>query len=357
MQKILKPTLWLLAGIGAVALIAFKLNSNQQKSAQAVRQELQPIPFTVDATTVTEKIFSNELALLGSVEPNNTSTIYSETDGRIVSSSIEKGKTVTKGKVLATLDPALRKAAHEINKVNYEKAKTDFARMEQLFKENNASKIDVENARNQLLLLEQQVAISDKQLSQTITRAGVSGIISDKKVTVGEYVQPGTALGSLVDLTTVLVKVFVPENRITTVQVGQLVNVTTDVFPSVVFKGIIKNIVPVANEAKSFPVEIAISNNKKDKLLAGMTMHVLFGSTNSKSSLVIPRTALLGNATGYFVFAISNKTQLTKTSVSLGQDFGEFIEIKSGLTVGDTIITSGQANVEQGKVLSGLRLK
>jgi membrane fusion protein, multidrug efflux system len=357
MQKILKPALWLLAGIGAVALIAFKINSNQQKSAQAVRQELQPIPFAVDATTVSEKIFSNELALLGSVEPSNTSIIYSETDGRIAFSSIEKGRTVSKGEVLATLDPALRKAAHQINKVNFEKAKIDFARIEQLFAESNASKIDVENARNQLLLLEQQTFISEKQLNQTIIRASVSGIISDKKVTVGEYVQAGTPLGSLVDLTTVLVKVFIPESRIASIEAGQLVNVTTDVFPSLVFKGTLKNIVPVANEAKAFPVEIAISNSKKEKLLAGMTMHALFGSTNSTRSLVIPRTALLGNATGYFVFAISSKTKPVKTTVLLGQDFGEFIEVKSGLTAGDTIITSGQANIEQGKVLAGLRLK
>jgi RND family efflux transporter MFP subunit len=357
MQKILKPTLWILAVVGLVALIAFQLNSNQQKSAHAVQQELQPIPFTVDAATVAEKMFSNDLSLIGSVEPITTSVIYSETEGRVVASSIEKGRRINKGEVLAVLDPALRKATHEINLVNHEKAKTDFARIEQLFKENNASKIDVENARNQLLLLQQQSVISEKQLNQTTIRASAAGVISDKKVTLGDYVQPGAVLGTVVDLNNALIKVFVPENRIATIRVGQSVEVTTDVFPSVKYKGLVKNIVPVANEAKAFPVEVAIVNNKKEKLLAGMTMRVTFAVGNSTTSLVIPRTSLLGNASGSFVYAIANKIQPVKKPVTLGQDFGEFIEVKSGLAMGDTVITSGQANIEQGKFLSGFRIK
>jgi RND family efflux transporter MFP subunit len=357
MHKILKPLIWLMTGAALICLIAFKLNSNQAKSDRAIQQELQSVPFVAEATQVSEKSFSDELSLLGSVEPSNVSVIYSEAEGRLLTSSIEKGKTVAKGETLATLDPTLRKAAHEINKVNYEKAKTDFERIEQLFKENNASKMDVDNARNQLLLLEQQATISEKQLQQTVIRAGMGGVVSEKRVTVGEYVQPGNVLGTIVELKTVLVKVFVPEHRIASIHVGQAVNITTDVFPAITFKGTIKNIVPVANEAKAFPVEVAIINDKKEKLLAGMTMKVLFGSTQAKTSLVVPRTALLGNTSGYFVFAVSHKNQPLKKAVLLGQDFGEFIEIMEGLSLSDTIITSGQANVEQGKVLAGLRLK
>jgi RND family efflux transporter MFP subunit len=227
MKKWIKNITGVIAGIVIILAIIFVLNKNKIQSE--INKELVTVPFTVTAAYVKQETFNTNLSLRGIVEPYFTASIFSEADGKIVSLNINKGARVTRGQTLAVIDGKIRAANVQLNTIGYDKAKTDndkaafdYTRIKALFAENNATKIEVENAEMQLKAataalssFNQQVFISKQQLQQTTVRAAVSGVIVDKKANIGDYVQPGTPLGVMVDLDRVILKIFVPETFIT----------------------------------------------------------------------------------------------------------------------------------------------
>jgi RND family efflux transporter MFP subunit len=355
-----------LAVIGVVAVIAFTLLSNKRKAALEIQKDTVAVPFTVSAALVKEESFNSNQGFRGRVEAKSIVTIFSEADGKLISNSIEKGRYVRKGQVVAVVDKTIRAATNQMNIVSYDKAKADFEiaqrnneRYETLLKENNATVVEAENAKLQLKAAEmqlqsiqQQISISRKQIQQTTILAPASGVIIDKKSYSGDFVQPGAMLGTIADLNVIVVKVFVPETFVVKLKIGTSVNITADVYAGMQYTGVVKTIIPVANEAKAFPVEIEIANNKKQQLMAGMSMSVLFEPSDNTAALVIPRTALSGNAKSPHVFVIGADKKPVKKQIMVGRDFGTMVEIISGLSKDEIVITSGQANIEQGKVLT-----
>jgi RND family efflux transporter MFP subunit len=345
--------------------LAQVLFGNKKKAEAEIKKELVVIPFTVAASVVKEETFTDDVTFRGTVEAKNIITLYSEADGKIISSAIEKGIFFSKGQVICSVDRVIRSANNQINNIGYQKAKADFEiakknaeRYEALLTENNASQVETENARLQLKAaglqlktLEQQINISEKQVGQTIIRSPGAGVVIEKKSHIGDYVQPGTPLGTIADLSSVTVKVFVPETFIIRLKAGTPVTMKADVYPDVTFNGIIKVIIPVANEAKSFPVDIEIPNSKQQKLMAGMSMQAIFKPNSSVTMLTIPRTAITGDFSNPTVFVIDSDKKPVLRKVSTGRDFGNSIEIINGLQKGDIVITSGQSNIEEGKIL------
>jgi RND family efflux transporter MFP subunit len=365
MKKGIKNILGIIVVIVIILAIIFVLNDNKNKAQSEIDKELVTVPFTVTAAYVKQETFNTTLSLRGTVEPYFTASIFSEADGKITALHINKGARVSRGQTLAVIDGKIRSANMQLNTIAYNKAKAenekaafDYNRLKELFAANNATKVEVENAEMQLKAataelssFNQQVFISKQQLQQTTVRAAVSGVVVDKKANIGDYVQPGTPLGVMVDLDRVIVKIFVPETFITQLSIGTAVQMTADVFTDVNFTGKVKTIIPVANEAKSFPVEIELQNNQKNKLMAGFSMTARFNPKASTVAFVIPRTALVGNMQNPFVYVIDDKKNPVKKAVQVGNEYGTSIAILSGLQAGEIVVTSGQSNIEAGKFL------
>jgi multidrug efflux pump subunit AcrA (membrane-fusion protein) len=106
-------------------------------------------------------------------------------------------------------------------------------------------------------------------------------------------------------------------------------------------KGKIKTIIPLANEAKAFPVEIEIPNNKITPLMSGMNVSVHFNEDLFAKALSIPRTALLRDVKGNYVYVLDAGKKPLRKMVVPGRDIGTAVEIKAGLAKGDMVISSG----------------
>lgn len=173
----------------------------------------------------------------------------------------------------------------------------------------------------------------------------------DRKAYAGDYVQPGTPLGTIAGLSTIVVRIFVPENFIIRLKKGTPVSLQADVYPKIIFNGVIKNIIPVGNEARAFPVEIEIPNNKPQPLMAGMSMSARFKPATALTALTIPRIAIVGDFIKPSVFIIDSLKRPQLKPVIIGRDFGDLLEVTDGLKKGELVIISGQSNVEPGKIL------
>lgn len=354
---------YLLTGVSILFLLILsgmvwhQLSKNQAAVQNEIKQELKTIEFAAQAAIVKEISFSDTYSYRGTVEAGKIITLTSETDGKVVYSAIEKGRTVSKGSTLVKVDKTTRLSAYQISQDTYEKAKSDYAKLKELLASGNASGMEVENAKLQMQNAASQVNIGKKQVSQTLVLAPETGTVIDKKINQGEYVSPGSALGLMACLNEVLVNVFVQENEVAQLKKGTTVTVRADAYPGATYTGRISAIIPVASAAKTFPIEIRIVNNKQQKLLAGMNVSVIFGEDKRSKALVIPRTALSGDKNQAAVYVVHQSRYPVLTPIVVGKEYDTYLGVSHGLKAGDTVMTSGLLNVEPGKKIQWLTIQ
>lgn len=352
-----KKALFISVSALAIVAIMVKLKSNQDIIQNEIKQELKPVGYAAQATLVKEMKFSDVFTYRATVEAGKTITLTSATDGKVVYSAIEKGNDVFKGAILVRVDPSIRSSSLQISQDTYNKAQSDYAKLQELQQTGNASGLEVENARLQMQNATSQLNISKKQVGQTLILAPENGTLIDKKINQGEYVTPGTTLGTLACLNEVLINVFIQENEVANLKKGNMVTVRVDAYPDITFTGKVSAIIPVASAAKTFPVEIRVVNNRPHRLLAGMNVSVMMGEEKCSLALVIPREALIGTKKQVAVYLVHQSRQPVLTPVVLGKEYDTYLSVSSGLKAGDTVLTSGLPNVEPGKKLQSLTLR
>ncbi|HOD11415.1 MAG TPA: efflux transporter periplasmic adaptor subunit, partial [Flavobacterium sp.] len=126
------------------------------------------------------------------------------------------------------------------------------------------------------------------------------------------------------------------------------INVGTNVYPDKNFTGKITFVAPKADASLNFPVEIEIANNATKDLKAGMYGTAKFASNQQKQTLkIVPRNAFVGSVSSNQIFVIENGTAKLK-KVTAGRILGDKVEILNGLNDGETVIVTGQINLQDG---------
>jgi Cu(I)/Ag(I) efflux system membrane fusion protein len=180
------------------------------------------------------------------------------------------------------------------------------------------------------------------QIRRTITLyAPASGIVIEKKVVVGQAIQAGTELYSIANLSTVWVDVQLREADGALVAVGSTATLEFASYPGEIFRGKVAFVYPTVAEAtRSLRARIVVGNSL-GVLRPGMyaTVHVV---TPTISVLTIPRTAAVQTGTRTIVFLDIGDGKLLPREITLGAVVGEFAQVMSGLTAGQTVVTSAQ---------------
>lgn len=341
MKKIL-ATLIVLAVIAGIVGILLYNKSKKEKKVQKT-EILTSIPVTVG--DVTKERLEDKLTLVGTVSPYNEVTVASETQGKIVGVYFNIGDRVSAGKVLVKVDDEIRDATLKNAEANFEKAKKDLERFEGLYKQGSITEVQLETARLTYTQTESQYIIASRQLKDTRIVAPFSGIITGKMIELGTVVSNATPIATLVNISMIKVKVSVPEKDVFKLKVGDVSDITTEVYPEVKFTGKIININSKGDESHTFPVEIQLSNSNANPLKAGMFVNVNFGTVEKGESIVIPRVALVGSVKNPQVYVVENNIARLRDIVT-GISIGEKLEVLNGLTVGEIVVTNGQINLQ-----------
>jgi RND family efflux transporter MFP subunit len=191
---------------------------------------------------------------------------------------------------------------------------------------------------------ENQLDIARRQLDNTRIKSPIAGTVNARYVDPGTMVQPGKAVANIVDISVLKVRVNVSEREAFQLKVGDRVEISTDVYPGVVFEGTLDNIASKADEAHTYPIEIVVRNGPEHPLKAGMFARIAFKSIAPTEALTIPRLALIGSIKDARVFAVRGSVARLCTVV-IGKQSAERLEVASGLAEGDTVVVSGQNNL------------
>lgn len=340
-----------------IAAIAFKLSSNKKKIEEKKKPvAASTIAIPVNVITVMEQEASNALLKTGTLIPNREADIMAVSGGKLTGVHFELGSHVSQGAVIAQVDNQglqLSLAAAQLAK---NKADKDLTRYQTLLSGEATTevtfqdiKLNAENAANQMEQIQ-------KQMSDNKIKAPINGQVVSKLKEGGEYVSPGAVLGHIVDVSRLKATVLVSENDAYTLKVGQNVKVTTDIYPGKSFNGKITFISNQGDATHNYPVEIALDNPKDAPLKAGTFAYVDFNRLSSQPMLMIPRSALLKSIQDPQVYIVENNKAVIR-KITIGRDFGDNIEVLSGLKSGDVVISSGQINVSEGSNIKGITQK
>lgn len=334
-----------------LSLMTWTLASNKKviDSRKEVKTAQSDIAVAVASTEMKET--NGDLELVGTAQPCKEVNIASESAGKIVQVNFKMGDFVTKGKVLAKIDDTYKRLAYDNAKLNFDKYKDDLNRYQAL---RNGDAISDTQLRDIKLGYENaaiQLENAKKQWDDTKITAPFSGYITAQNTELGAYVNVGAAIAGIADISELKVVLDVSETNAYELRQGQQINVTTDVHPEARYTGKISNISPKASASHTYPVEVLISNNGKDKLKAGTYVNVSVNMGKSGKALMIPREAIVSSVKDPSVYVIAGNTaKLVK--INTGRSFNSNLEVVAGLSEGDKVVTNGQINLIDGAKVS-----
>ncbi len=313
----------------------------------------------------------------GYVVARTKASVSAKVPGRLAYLGVSEGSVVRRGEVIARLEnddyrAAVNAAAARVQQVviEHEQAGRDLERATKLHGQRLLSDAELENQSARLRSLGAQVDAVRAQLEvarasfdNTIVLSPFDGTVLRKDAEVGEFVAPSTAGGGLTrsaiatmaDLRTLEVEVDVNEAYIARIRNGQACRITLDAYPDTSFAGRVRQVVPTADRQKAtVQVKVAILD-RDPRILPEMGAKVEFAgsedgtaaATGTPRRVLVPGAAIVQGGDGARVWIVENARAVSRT-VEPGPARGEQVEIRSGLTGGESVILAVPAGLREG---------
>ncbi len=343
--------------IALVLAVLFCLLHPQSPYAQN-----RPPDAPVEVSPVMKEHVQKEVTLTGTVFPRTRSVLASEVEGLVEKMFVEEGDFVRKGAQIAELGASIYRlqlkeaeAARKETEQRYLQAQADLKRSEDLVAKGFVAKkqlmddrFNTEAILKKLNQHEAETARLKDLLGKTRIVAPFSGSVSKKHTEVGQWLNKGGAVVTLIDLSRVHVTVSVPERYIIRLEVGQPASVTADALGEEAYAAEIDAIVSEGDaEARVFPVKFEVAN-KEFKLKSGMLARVTFATGYSRKGLLVPKDALVSRGDERFVFVVRNATA-KEVRVRVKSYQGNKAEITGPVTEEDQVVIRGNERLRDGQ--------
>lgn len=299
-------------------------------------------PLPVETVTVKPQALAAGLQTVGSLRADESVVVRPEIAGRISRIHFTEGGRVAAGQPLFTLDGSLAQASLNEAAANIENSRRAAARAGQLSKEKLIAQADYDRARAALGVDQARVASARTVLAKMTLRAPFSGQVGLREVSVGEFVNVGQDLVTLVRLDPIEVDFSVPESALGQLQNGQKVRVAVDAFPDDNFGGVVTAIDPVIDpNSRSAKLRAQIAN-PDGRLKPGQFAKLqLDTGTDTSDALLVPEQALMQDGDTRFVYTVVDG-KAKKTVIKTGARIPGMVQVVEGLKAGDVVITAGQ---------------
>lgn len=345
MKKAIGITIALLVLAGMVLLlIGNRKRMNEQTASTATTEQ----EVSVYTETVLDRAYSHAFASNGLCQAVCELNFVSGVSGRVIEIYVDKGREVRKGDPLLKIDSELLESDYQASLAACEALRTDVRRFERSNLAGGVTDQQLESLRTQLVAAESRLARSKKMLDDAVVLSPMGGTVNARHVELGSLIAPNVPLFDLVNDRALKVACNVSESKVKQLSKGMAVTLTSGTVPGKTFTGRISHIGIKTDRGLNYPVEVLLDKN--DDLRIGMYLKVLFDSGSRRTGILIPRKAIVGSAKAANVYLVRDgKASLQE--VSLGDMVGNEVEILSGLSAGDEIITAGIMNVADGSAV------
>jgi RND family efflux transporter MFP subunit len=363
--------------LAVVAAAMFSAACQRAVSTEPAPQAAAPVPVTVAEVKAQDEPVTLEAT--GSFDADESSDVAPDAAGRVVATPVDVGQFVKEGSILVRLqgiDAGLRldearaavsraEASLKLAESQNTLAQTTAQRYSSLQATGDVSSTvadqartgaetavqNVNTARATLAQARAQLALAEKAVADVAIVAPFSGYISQRRVSLGEYVQPSTPVVTLLKTDPLRLRLTIPGVQAGQVRVGQQVAATVDAFPEQTFSGRITAVNPaISAESRSFIVEARVPN-PQSLLKPGMFAVATVDQGRTMKTMLVPRRAVIedANTNSYRVFIVDTDNRARLRVVQLAaREAGVNTRILSGLQASDRVATSNLAQLYDG---------
>jgi len=311
-----------------------------------------------------------EIVLPGNIQAFTDSPIYARTNGYLKKWYADIGAHVKQGDLLAEIetpevDQQLEQARADLNtaQANFNLSKITASRYQDLAKSDSVSKQDVDNATGDFEAKKAMVESAQSNVNRLLQMqsfekiyAPFDGVITARNTDVGHLINSGASgpaneLFHIASLNKLRVFINVPQEDSASTRPGLTADLTFQEFPGKKFKGtLVRTAESIDPASRTLLVEVDV-DNKDGKLLPGAYTEVHLQAPPATPAVILPVTALIFRAQGLQAGVVDSNNRAQLRNITLGRDYGNEVEVVSGLKQQDQVIVNPPDSLVDGEEL------
>lgn len=307
-------------------------------------------PTRVKTVMVSPESTDNTQTYVGIVEEREGTAVSFTSMGMVKRMPVSEGQIVSKGQLIAEIDDTQARSMLNGAEAQMTQANDALMRYKKLYDNGSLPEVQWVEIQSKVAQAKAQLEIAQKNLADCRLIAPVSGIIGRKQIGVGETALPSQAVVNILDISSVKVKVAIPEAEISHINAQTPSTIRVDAINHSFQGGRIEKGVQADALTHTYDIRIHVANNDH-KLLPGMVASVSFLSmpTQQTEQIILPVTSLQKKADGsLFVWTIAPDNTAHRTTVNIGHTQGNHVSITSGLQTGQRVVTEGYQKLSEG---------
>jgi len=296
-------------------------------------------PNKVTAFITSSSTMDNQLFSSGTVRANEEVMLMPEVAGKLIQINFKEGTNVNKGTLLAKIaDSDLQAQLSKLN-LQLKLAKEKEERLKSLFGIKGVSQEEFDAAANLVKTINADIEFNKAQIAKTEIRAPFDGIIGLRQVSEGSFLNSSTVIASIQQTKILKIDFTIPEKYAAIVVPGNIIKFTVDNINQT-FTARVDAIEPKIDEQTRNITIRAIYNNENRLIYPGIFARIELTANKIEDAILIPTEAIIPELKGKKVF-VNRSGKAIPVKVKTGLRNDARIEIKEGLKVGDTVITTG----------------
>ena len=350
-SRLNKRRVWIFAilALVGVILVLAAIKAGQIATMIKAGKSFAIPPESVTTTKVTPTEWQSSRETVATLVAVRAVTVASEVPGMVREIGFDSGAYLRKGEVMVQLDTSVEEAQLAAARAEAELARASLHRAQALREAKSNSPADLDAAEARSKQAAANVATLQATIAKKTIRAPFDGRVSIRQVNPGQVLASGTAIASLQSITPVFADFWLPQQALAELRVGMQTRLHTDVFPKATWEGSVSTVNPEVDVATRNVRVRATFPNADGRLRPGMFVNVDVLSPEKQQVLAIPSTSILYAPFGDSVFAVEEKKDeggkasliAHQKFVRLGERRGDLVAVTSGLTAGETIVSSG----------------
>jgi len=336
----------ILAGLALQGCMDHAAGSDHDPDAVAETEQEPAIP--VEATTVANSDVAAFYSGTATLEADEQATVVAQITGVVLEIKAEEGDFVEAGQVLARVETDRYRLEVDKAGAALKRLETDYQRKKELFEKALVSADDFERVGAEFKAQQAAYDLARLDLEYTNIRAPIAGYVSERLVRAGNLVKLHDPVYRITSYDPLLAVLHVPERELSVLRKGLEVSVALDAWPNEAFAGEIIRISPVVDPGTG-TFRVTAKVNDRDRMLKpGLFGRVEILYDLRKNVPVIPRSAVITEDENSHVFVIDGQGAASRRTVHLGYERAGMIEVREGVTTGETVVTAGKSSLSDG---------
>lgn len=344
----MKITLYIMFAFAAVSVSSCGGGKENENSGTAQTR----VAANVKITELQTSSFEDAIALTGIVKAVDDIVICPEEGGIVRKWNVHKGTFVKKGDVLGILNDDVLSAGFDAAQAQYKQAQLNFEKQTNMFAEQGISELQLKSSEYARDAAKANADMMKARVSHARIVSPIDGIFDNFFADEGEMAPPGVPIAHVVNLSMVKIALDVPERHCSDVRRGTQVFVSPDVYPADTIRGSVSFVGAALSQSnRTLPAEI-ILQNPSGKLKPEMIVRVRLIRTSTTKALVIDGSLLQQADRNKTVVFLEHNGIAEERTVTIGGRQGARVEVLSGLSAGDHIVTVGHTKLVNGQPLT-----